>query len=204
MKRQICRERVMMTLRAALILLLTTFGGAVTANATTMIHIDLSTQRMHVESSTGSYTWPISTARSGYTTPQGSFAPTGLQRMHYSRKYHMSPMPYSIFFHGGYAIHGTYATGALGKPASHGCVRLSPGHAAQLYHMVQSEGGSISISGAPPRSTLFARRRSHDEPALAYAPKFRLLHGSVRSWQRSPLEPNFFNGLFRAPDFGPY
>jgi hypothetical protein len=201
MKRQICRERVMMALRAALILLLTAFGGAVAANATTMIHIDLSTQTMHVESSSGSYAWPISTARSGYTTPRGSFAPTGLQRMHYSRKYHMSPMPYSIFFHGGYAIHGTYATGALGKPASHGCVRLSPGHAAQLFHMVQSEGGSISISGAPPRATLLARRHRDETGALAYTAKYRSFHGSVRSWQRAPLD---FNGLFRAPDFGPY
>ena len=112
-------------------------------------------------SSSGSYTWPVSTARSGYSTPRGSYAPTGLQRMHYSKKYHMSPMPYSIFFRGGYAIHGTYATGALGRPASHGCVRLSPAHAAQLYHMVQTEGGSISITGAPPGSTRFASAHHH-------------------------------------------
>jgi len=37
-------------------------------------------------------------------------------------------------------------------PVSHGCVRLSPAHAAQLFHMVQSEGARISISGTPPRS----------------------------------------------------
>jgi hypothetical protein len=120
------------------------------AYATARIHIDLSSQRMYVSSSQGSYAWPVSTARAGYYTPRGSFAPTGMQLMHYSRKYHMSPMPYSIFFRGGYAIHGTYATGALGSPASHGCVRLSPGNAATLYHIVQSEGGSISISGSPP------------------------------------------------------
>jgi len=122
------------------------------AKATVRIHIDLSSQRMHVKSSRGSYVWPVSTARSGYRTPRGSFAPTGLQRMHYSSKYDMSPMPYSIFFRGGYAIHGTYAVGALGRPVSHGCVRLSPAHAARLFHMVQSEGARISISGSPPRS----------------------------------------------------
>ena len=109
----------------------------------------------------GSYSWPVSTARAGYYTPRGSFAPTGLQRMHYSRKYHMSPMPHSIFFRGGYAIHGTYATGTLGRPASHGCVRLSPGHAAKLYQMVQNEGGSISITGSPPRGTRYASARRH-------------------------------------------
>jgi len=177
-------------------------GAIGAAHATTRIDIDLSTQTMHVESSSGSYTWPVSTARAGYSTPRGYFAPTGLQRMHYSKKYHMSPMPYSIFFRGGYAIHGTYATGALGSPASHGCVRLSPAHAAQLFHMVQSEGGSISITGATPGSTRFARvhhrhntqfaslRRTHQHHsthALAYAPNhYRHIHESVKSWQASP------------------
>jgi lipoprotein-anchoring transpeptidase ErfK/SrfK len=84
-------------------------------------------------------------------TPRGRFAPTGLERMHYSKKYHNSPMPYSIFFRGGYAIHGTYALSQLGTPASHGCVRLSPQHAKMLYEMVQREGASISISGASNR-----------------------------------------------------
>jgi hypothetical protein len=121
------------------------------ARAYTNIHINLSTQTMHVTSSSGSYTWPVSTARAGYVTPRGSFSPKSLKRMHYSRKYDNSPMPHSIFFSGGYAIHGSYATGSLGSPASHGCVRLSPGHAAQLFQMVQSEGGRITISGSPPR-----------------------------------------------------
>jgi hypothetical protein len=181
-----------------------TFGAIAPASATTRIQIDLSTQTMHVESSSGSYDWPVSTARAGYSTPRGYYAPTGLQRMHYSRKYHMSPMPYSIFFRGGYAIHGTYATGALGTPASHGCVRLSPEHAAALYHMVQSEGGRISITGSPAGATRFARGRYRDATqfaslngrrysysygqTMAYAPNhYPPARGSVRSWQRSPL-----------------
>ncbi|MCB1540624.1 MAG: L,D-transpeptidase [Rhodoblastus sp.] len=120
------------------------------AQAKVQIHIDLSSQRMTVNSSSGSYVWPVSTARSGYVTPRGSYRPTSLQRMHYSRKYHMSPMPHSIFFRGGYAIHGTYATSQLGRPASHGCVRLAPGNAAALFAMVQREGASISITGSAP------------------------------------------------------
>jgi hypothetical protein len=199
----------MLAVRTALILLFTIAGAIAVANATAMIHIDLSTQTMHVDSSSGSYDWPVSTARSGYTTPRGSFAPTGLQRMHYSHKYHMSPMPYSIFFRGGYAIHGTYATGALGRPASHGCVRLSPGHAAQLFRMVQSEGGSISISGSPPSPTRFARhhyrpglRRTGDEfGALAYASRRRHFRGSVRSWQRAPFAPDY-DRFIETPDYG--
>jgi hypothetical protein len=136
---------------------------AVPAQATVAVAIDLTHQTMHVTGANGSYDWPISSARSGFSTPGGSYAPTRLEVMHYSHKYHMSPMPHAIFFRGGYAIHGTYATGSLGRPASHGCVRLAPGNAARLYAMVQAEGARISISGAPPQSTTrFVRR---DRPA---------------------------------------
>ncbi len=115
------------------------------AAAAVRIHIDLSRQRMYVRSARGAYSWPVSTARRGYRTPRGVFSAKSLQPMHYSRKYDNAPMPHSIFFSGGYAIHGTRATGALGRPASHGCVRLAPGHASQLYSMVKREGAHISI-----------------------------------------------------------
>jgi hypothetical protein len=152
------------------------------AEATVSIQIDLSSQTMHVSSNSGSYSWPISTARWGYRTPHGVFHPQGLQLMHYSKKYHMSPMPHSIFFAGGYAIHGTYETASLGRPASHGCVRLSPAHAAILYQMVQAEGARITITGSPPIRIHYAAVR----PALAYAPQRRGT-GTVRSWQRNPV-----------------
>ncbi len=128
-----------------------------TAEAVVRIQIDLSAQRMYVQSDEGDYTWRVSTARSGYVTPRGSFVPESLQRMHYSHKYHRSPMPYSIFFRGGYAIHGTYETRYLGRPVSHGCVRLLPEHAALLFQMVKAEGAQISITGTPPR-TRFCRQ----------------------------------------------
>ncbi len=190
--------------KALLIAFFALFGSIAAANATVRIHIDLSSQRMHVESSRGSYDWPVSTARSGYSTPRGYFAPTGLQRMHYSKKYHMSPMPYSIFFRGGYAIHGTYAVGNLGRPASHGCVRLSPGNAAQLFHMVQAEGGSISITGSPAGSTRYASLRhqhhqtryaslhghGHFGHAMAYAASHHHRE-SVRAWQARPYMSPF-------------
>lgn len=133
--------------------------SAATAHATVHVAIDLTHQRMHVNGDEGSYDWPISSARSGFSTPGGSFAPTHLELMHYSRKYHMSPMPHAIFFRGGYAIHGTYSTASLGRPASHGCIRLSPGNAATLYSMVRHEGARISIAGTPPASLPFAEAR---------------------------------------------
>jgi lipoprotein-anchoring transpeptidase ErfK/SrfK len=103
--------------------------------------VDLSEQRMYVSiAGKPAYSWPVSTARRGYVTPTGSYRPTRLHRRWYSRKYDNAPMPYSIFFRGGYAIHGTTAVKALGRPASHGCVRLAPGNAATLFQLVSSYG----------------------------------------------------------------
>ena len=89
--------------------------------------------------------WPVSTARRGYVTPSGTYYPYSYQPIHYSRKYDNAPMPHSIFFSGGYAIHATPHIGNLGRPASHGCVRLSPRNAATLYNMTKGVPTTISI-----------------------------------------------------------
>lgn len=152
----------------AIFLFLGGFFWLAPANATVHIDIDLSTQTMHVESASGSYIWPVSTARAGYVTPRGTFHAYSLQAVHFSRKYDNAPMPHSIFFAGGYAIHGTYETAWLGHPASHGCVRLAPDNAALLYEMVKAEGAVISISGTPPASSFYAEARPHHH--YYYAP----------------------------------
>ena len=121
------------------------FTQSLKAKAETEIVVSKSHQRMIVHSSEGSYSWPVSTARRGYYTPTGSFRPYSLQPMHYSRKYDNAPMPHSIFFSGGYAIHATPHVGALGRPASHGCVRLSPGNAATLYGIVKNDMEETTI-----------------------------------------------------------
>jgi lipoprotein-anchoring transpeptidase ErfK/SrfK len=46
-------------------------------------------------------------------------------------------MPYSIFYSGNYAIHGTNQTSRLGRPASAGCIRLDTANAAKLSAMTQ-------------------------------------------------------------------
>jgi len=92
------------------------------------------------------YNWRVSTARRGYITPPGTYHPEMLARHWFSRKYYNSPMPHSIFFYGGFAIHGSYEISHLGRPASHGCVRLDPGNAAILFGLVQHEGmGATTI-----------------------------------------------------------
>ena len=49
-------------------------------------------------------------------------------------------MPHSVFFHGGYAIHGTEDIKHLGQIASHGCVRLHPKNAKKLFDLVNDYG----------------------------------------------------------------
>ncbi|WP_232831285.1 L,D-transpeptidase [Pseudogemmobacter bohemicus] len=86
--------------------------------------------------------WPVSTARKGKVTPKGSFKPQWLSKNHKSSLYNNAPMPYSIFYSGNYAIHGTDQESKLGRPASAGCVRLSRANAKILFAMVQQEGKS--------------------------------------------------------------
>jgi len=129
------------------------------AEARLDILVDKATQRMLViQNGYVRYMWPVSTGRDETATPNGVYSPQRLERNWFSSAYYNSPMPYSIFFHNGYAIHGSYAIDRLGGPASHGCVRLHPHHAALLFDLVQQEGPSqttIEISdderpGGPP------------------------------------------------------
>jgi lipoprotein-anchoring transpeptidase ErfK/SrfK len=111
------------------------------ARADIVVQIDKSSQRMAVMvDGTMRYNWSVSTGRRGYGTPSGVFRPQSMARRWFSRRYYNSPMPHSIFFHHGYAIHGTSELKRLGGPASHGCVRLAPSHAAALFALVQRDG----------------------------------------------------------------
>ena len=111
------------------------------ARAGIVVQIDKSSQRMAVSVDGATrYNWPVSTGRSGYGTPSGTFHPQSMARRWFSRKYYNSPMPHAIFFYYGFAIHGTNELARLGDPASHGCVRLQPAHAAALFALVQRNG----------------------------------------------------------------
>ncbi len=88
------------------------------------------------------FQWKVSTAGKGYVTPKGAYKPTRMHEMWYSKKYDNAPMPHSVFFHGGYAVHATPHVKKLGRPASHGCVRLAPENAEDFYTLVQTFGAS--------------------------------------------------------------
>lgn len=121
-------------------------ADAADADIAVIVRIDVSDQTMHVyEDNREVGVWPVSTARSGYCTPIGRYQPIRLHRMWHSRKYDWAPMPFSIFFHGGYAIHGTTDIGNLGRPASHGCIRLHPDNAETLFDMVVAHGKDATL-----------------------------------------------------------
>jgi lipoprotein-anchoring transpeptidase ErfK/SrfK len=114
------------------------------ARADIMIDVDKSSQRMSVSVDGGHrYTWAVSTGVHG--TPSGNYRPQSLSRHHRSSLFGGAPMPYSIFYSGNFAIHGTTYISRLGGPASHGCIRLHPANAAILFSMVQQNMSGTRI-----------------------------------------------------------
>jgi hypothetical protein len=141
------------------------FSGLSSAQAEIVITVDKSAQRLTVVADGfARYEWPVSTARWGYRTPNGSYRPERLERKWFSRKYDMSPMPYSIFFDGGYAIHGSYEIRRLGAPASHGCIRLHPEHAEILFDMVKAHMRDTRIVVIGERPDADSARRGGTAP----------------------------------------
>lgn len=116
-------------------------SGEVLAATKLVAQVSISQQRMQVlVDGRPTFQWKVSTGAIGHATPKGSYRPVRLEEMWYSRKYDNAPMPHSVFFHGGYAVHATNHIKRLGTPASHGCVRLHPVAAADFYQLVETFG----------------------------------------------------------------
>jgi len=116
------------------------FADVPSARAEILVKVDKASQRMNVVvDGLDFFTWPVSTGLGGGPR-SGTYKPQRMERKWNSRKYGWAPMPYSIFFHEGYAIHGTIHVKQLGRRASKGCVRLHPENAAILFNMVQKHG----------------------------------------------------------------
>src|SRR3974377_1082152 len=140
------------------------------ARAELLIYIDKGVQQMTViKDGRAVFRWPVSTGIAQYDTPDGDFRPFRMEKDHFSKEWHNAPMPYSIFFtKQGHAIHGTNHT-SIGRPASHGCVRLSVGHAEELWQLVTLEGMNktkVVLTGEIPGSGAGARRRFPDEEVI--------------------------------------
>jgi hypothetical protein len=202
----------------ALAALAVLIGGLAPAQAGIVVTVDKSAQRLSVMvDGAPRYQWPVSTARWGYRTPNGSYRPQRLERKWFSRKYDWSPMPYSIFFNEGYAIHGSYEISRLGRPASHGCIRLHPQNAALLFALVKERVGdtTIVVTGDRPQQAARSRAREADRhekhrvhrevrraararPAerIVEAPPRQTSFGARGSWHDEPTfqSPRVFGG----------
>ncbi|MFZ0671524.1 MAG: L,D-transpeptidase [Pseudolabrys sp.] len=120
-----------------------------------LINIDKSRQKMTVFlDGVEKYVWPVSTGQAGYSTPSGTYTATSMNEIWYSKEWDNAPMPHSVFFRkDGYAIHGSYEVKNLGRPASHGCVRISPANATTLYALVKKIGlknTEVVLTGVTP------------------------------------------------------
>ena len=131
--------RTLFATAVAFFLVLFQTEAALSANL--VAQVSLSSQTMVVtQNGVVKYRWRVSTGRKGYGTPTGSWSAKWVSRNHRSRKYNNAPMPFAVFFKGGYAVHATYETKRLGRPASHGCVRLHPENAATFFQMASRNG----------------------------------------------------------------
>ena len=170
-------------------------------SAHVLISVDKSTQQMSVSvDGVPRYRFAVSTGRAGYGTPSGTYHPQRLAASWFSKLYYNSPMPHSIFFHGGYAIHGSYEINRLGGPASHGCIRLHPTNAAALFELVRSEGmaaTTIVVSGGSPvlASRPAPSRQPHAEwQTPTYEDRYRSDYGQpYYYWRPEPRAFPFFN-----------
>jgi lipoprotein-anchoring transpeptidase ErfK/SrfK len=120
-----------------------------------LVVIDKATQEMKVfVDDVERYTWEVSTGRRGYDTPSGTYTARSMNEIWYSKQWDDAPMPHAIFFtKKGHAIHGTDETKKLGRPASHGCVRLAPENARTLFALVKENGlenTEITLNGDTP------------------------------------------------------
>src|SRR5260370_1230096 len=172
-------------------------GAAVAASdaeAKLDLFIDKSTQQISViQNGRLLYVWPVSTGQDRFSTPSGVYTPERLERTWFSKAYYNSPMPHAIFFHHGFAIHGSYDIARLGGPASHGCVRLHPQDAALLYGMVEQEGpgnSTIVVGGGWSPNPMPPRYRDPDEPLM---PPYRGAGATRGAYPPGPQMPPYYN-----------
>lgn len=172
-----------------------------------IVRIDLSKQKLDVQTGgTTIHSWPISSGREGYPTPRGIFRAQWMAKLWHSQKYDLAPMPHSIFFKDGAAIHGTQSTGLLGRPASHGCVRLAPANAARLYGLVQKHGlkqTQIQVFGTPPPSRV-AKRAPGPDFRTALPPRHLQRHPGMADHLIPSRRPGAHPGMVHLPPGSPY
>ena len=175
--------------------------GAQAASTTTnpgrptiLITIDKATQKMTVAvDGAERYRWPVSTGKFGYSTPSGTYTPTSMNEVWYSKQWDNAPMPHAIFFmKDGHAIHGSYEVKHLGNAVSHGCVRIAPKNATILYDLVKKTGmenTQVVLSGDTPGG--------ESKSASSAKPRPPSLTRSTNYFADSDAQPQRRGGFFR-------
>jgi lipoprotein-anchoring transpeptidase ErfK/SrfK len=169
-----------------------------------VVNIDKTKQQMTVFlDGVERYNWPVSTGKSGYSTPSGTFTAMSMNEVWYSKEWDNAPMPHAIFFmKDGHAIHGSYEVKTLGKPVSHGCVRISPQNAATLYDLVAKTGlknTQVVLAGDAPGGEARVASKSRSGPRYSqnthrsYKPKFDYY---AESFPQPERRGGFFRRLF--------
>ena len=179
--------------------------GTKKVGSAVLINIDKSKQKMTVFlNGLEKYNWSVSTGKAGYSTPSGTYTATSMNEVWYSKQYDNAPMPHSVFFmKDGHAIHGSYEVKNLGKPLSHGCVRISPENAATLYALVAKNGlenTRVVLTGTTPggeyKFASPARPGSRDSQAS---------YGRYETGDNYNTQPqtrlSFFGDLFGGPSY---
>ena len=178
--------------------------------STILIDVDKSTQRVTVFiDGVEKYQWPVSTGKRGYSTPSGSYTALSMHEVWYSKEWDNAPMPHAIFYmKDGHAIHGSYEVRNLGKPASHGCVRISPQNATILYDLVKKNSMdntrvvlSGETAGGEGKVASFTKSRkvaaSSPKPHVRYGYAARRTFGPDRYYAESNDQPRRRGGFFR-------
>ena len=168
-----------------------------------LVNIDKAKQKMTVfVDGVERYDWPVSTGGPGYATPSGTYTASSMNKIWYSKQWDNAPMPHAVFFtKEGHAIHGTYEVKRLGKPASHGCVRLSPQNAATLYALVEKSGlksTEVALTGLTPGGE--DKVASSAKSKTRYRQAHRSFERGNNYYAKSEPQPRrrggFFRGLF--------
>jgi lipoprotein-anchoring transpeptidase ErfK/SrfK len=175
--------------------------GTKKVGSTVLINIDKTNQKMTVFlDGVEKYDWPISTGKAGYSTPSGTYTATSMNEIWYSKQWDNAPMPHSIFFmKDGHAIHGSYEVKNLGKPVSHGCVRISPENATTLYALVAKNGlenTQVVLTGTTPGGEF--KVASPAGPASRYSQAGVGWYEPGNNYY-AQQRPGFFERLFGGP-----
>ncbi|HAV78014.1 MAG TPA: hypothetical protein DCX53_11755 [Anaerolineae bacterium] len=110
---------------------------AYSGNGTRWIDVDLTNQRVYAyEGDTVVNSFIVSTGTWLTPTVTGQF---NIYVKYRANKmsgpgYYLPDVPYIMYFHGSYGLHGTYWHNNFGTPMSHGCVNLTIDDAGWLYN----------------------------------------------------------------------